>query len=469
MIIRCYNFKKRHNDTLRPIAEVSVQFTVYVKRNTSVNNPIFLLDIGNSEFSYNYIYVVDWDMYYWVDDIVYGNNNIKEVVCSIDPLATARDEIVAAMAFVKYSSLNYDPYIKDDRVQPTSEIETLVSTVNYDGLISTPENSSTYCYVITTVNDEGVCSYLINYTTLKYLGDEIINHADDITGVLKQFFTDAHSAIVKLQVIPWSRTALSGAGVIGSNTIPIKLGGYTTGQEGYLINASATFIDEDSVDVPTLPNNFTRIEPYCDAKIHLPLMGVHDLSLSEIADVNSVHYRYISNVLTGATACILYKGSNINNGKIIASLSGNVNFDIPLGYISSQNPTGIISGGVGAGTAIAGIIAGASSAVVVGGIGAAVASFASYLTKTASSIGSFGGNASAYDCNRVSIVVYKHGLTENPTDLIGRYGGPCGKVLPLSSLVGGYVQTSQFELISGFDAELVSEVNRLLDSGIYLS
>lgn len=468
MIIRCYNFKKRHNDTLRPTAEISVQFNVYLKRNTSVNNPIFLLDVGSSEFSYNYIYVVDWNMYYWVDDVVYGNENIKEVVCSIDSLATARDEIVAAMAFVKYSSLNYDPYINDDRIKPTSLIETVVSNNSFQGMIVTPDNSATYCYVLTTVNKEGLTSYLVSRNTLEYIGDVLIDHADDVIGNMKEFFTSAKDSIIRIQCIPWSLTALQGAGLVGANPVFIELGAYDTRTiEGYLINSSGVLVNSDFVDIPSRPDNFTRIEPYCEGKIHIPLLGTMDLSLSELQDVNKLYFRYISNILSGETTCILFKGdSDINKAKVIATASGNVNFDLPIGALTQSNPTGLVTG---IGSLLATTALASTAAAVVGGIAAAVASFASYFSKTPSSIGGFSGNASAYDSIKLSVIIYKHGLTEDPANLINRYGGPCGKVLALSSLVGGYVQTSQFELISGFDAELVSEVNRLLDSGIYLS
>lgn len=468
MKIRCYNFKKRHNDTLRPTGEVAVEFDVYVKRNTSVNNPIFLLDIGPSKFDFNYIYWVDMNMYYWVDDVVYGNDNIKEVVCSCDALATTRDEIVAAVAFVKYSSLNYDPYINDDRIKPTSQIESVVSNNSFQGMIVTPDNSATYCYVLTTVNNEGVTSYVVSRNTLEYIGNVLIDHADDIIGNMKEFFTSAKDSILRVQCIPWSLSALQGANLVGANPVFIKIGAYDTRTiEGYLINSSGVLVNSDFVDIPSRPDNFTRIEPYCEGKIHIPLLGTMDLSLSELQDVNKLYFRFISNVLSGETTCILFKGdSDINKAKVISTASGNVNFDLPIGAITQSNPTGLITG---IGSLLATTALASTAAAVVGGIAAAVASFASYFSKTPSSIGGFSGNASAYDSIKLSVIVYKHGLTEDPADLINRYGGPCGKVLPLSSLVGGYVQTSQFELISEYDAELVSEVNRLLDSGIYLT
>lgn len=465
MKIRCYNFQKKHNSTSRPTGAVAIEFEVALKRNTSINNPIFLLDIGESYFTYNYIYWVEMDTYYYVDDVVYGNEWIKEVVCSCDVLAIARQYIINSTAFVKYSSINFDPYINDDRIKPTSAIETLISNNSFAGLIAKPSNAATYCYILTTLNSNGVTSYVVSRNSLNYIGAALMDHAEDIIGVLKEFFTSAKDSILKIQCIPWSLSALQGQGIVGSISEYIEIGAYSTTIEGYRIDSSGILVSTDFVDIPTRPNDFTRIEPYCEGKIHLPLLGTMDLSLSELQDVNRLYFRYVSNVLTGDTTCILYKGNaDINQGKVFASTAGNVNFEIPLGYITQSNPTGFITGVGGVGAAVLAT----TPAGVVGGIAAAVASFASYFSKTSSSVGAFGGNSSAYDSEKLQVIIYKHGLTESPDNLRVLHGRPCGKVLNLSTLVNGYVQTSEFELQAGFDDEMTQQVNRLMDSGVYL-
>ena len=470
MQIRCYNFLKKHNSTVRPEASaIAVTFEVDLKRNTSINNPIFLLDIGDAAFNFNYIYWPEMGTYYFVDDVIYGNTYIKEIVCSCDVLATARQYIINQSAFVKYSSLNYDPYIKDDRVQPTSDIETVAKYNSFAGLIARPTNSGTYCYLFTTINTEGVTSYVVSWNSLVYLGNEIIANATDIIGNLKQFFQSAKDSILKVQCIPWSLSGLQGAGVVGSNASYIQLGSYNTLIEGYKVSSNGVLVSSDFIDIPTRPDDFTRIEPYCEGKMHLPLLGDIDLSLSEVQDVNKLYFTYISNVLSGDTTCVIYKGSSdIDKATIITTVSGNVNFELPMGYVAQLNPSGTLSGAAGVGAAVAAVVTGGSAAVVAGGISAAVASFGSYLTKTSSSVGGYGGNASAFDTQKMSVVLYKHGLTVDPADLTQLYGRPCGKVLNLSTLVNGYVQTSEFELQAPFDEEMTSQVNRLMDNGVYL-
>ena len=469
MLIRLYTFTKRHNSTARPDESAPYhELDVYMKRNTSINAPIFLLDFEGVIPDYNYLYIPSLRLYYYIDDIVLGNNDVMEFVCKIDALATARPYIKTTTAFVKYSSSNYDPYINDERIQPTSDIETLVKYNNFSGQITRPTNTGSYCYLFTTVNSNGVSSYVVSWNTLKYIGQEIIGHAADIIGNIKQYFSSAKDSILKVQCIPWKLSALQTLGVVDSLASYIKIGSYQTTIEGYLVDSAGVLVSSDFIDIPTRPNDFTRIEPYCEGKMHLPLLGDVDLSLSEVQDVNKLYFTYISNINSGDTTCVVYKGSSdIDKAKIITTISGNVNCELPMGYIAQLNPTGSLTGAGGVGTAIAAAITGGSSAVVLGGIGAAVASFGSYLTKTSSSIGAYGGNVSSYDTLNLSVVVYKHGLTEDPDDLRVLYGRPCGKMLSLAELTG-YCQTSQFELMAPFDDSIVQEVNRLMDAGVYL-
>lgn len=465
MIIRLYTFTKRHNSTARPEGAPYHELEVVLKRNTSINAPTFLLDFNGVIPEYNYLVIPSLRLYYYIDDYVIGNNDILEIVCKIDALASAKPYIKASSAFVKYSSSNYNVYLKDDRIQPTADLVSVSKANNFSGIIvDHPEYTSTYCYLLTTLNDDyGVVHYVINQTVLNYLCGRIVADGDSIIGGVKQIFADAKDSIIKLQIIPWTLTAL---GLSSANPVDIKLGGYTcTGITGYVLDANATYVSSDFVEIPTLPDDFTKVEPYCEAKIHIPLLGSQDLPLSELADTKKLYFKYICNVATGAATCILYKG-NINvdsaDTKIISTINGSVNAEIPLGYAVSSNPTGLVSGGAAVAAAVIG-----SGAITVGGIAAAVASFSSYFTKSASVIGSFGGQTSAYDSHRLQISVYKRGLSDDPDNLRVLYGRPCGKVLSLAELTG-YCQTSQFELMAPLDDGIVQEVNRLMDAGVYL-
>lgn len=471
MIIRLWNFTKRHNSTARPSGGGSVDVEVVFKRLTSINNPTFQI-MWEGIPQYNYVEVPSLHMYYYIEDIQIGINNIFELVCKIDVLATARPYILNSSCFVKYSSSNYDEYLKDDRIQPTAALESLVSNNTFASLFNThPEYTSSYSLLLTVLNGDannntaGIKHYLINQTNLRYICERLVADGSSIIGGTKQIFADAKDSLIKLQLVPWSVSGLQASQIIGANTSPIYLGDYDTGQEGYMVDANAVYSSDDFIDIPSRSNNFTRVEPYCEAKIHIPLIGTYDLSLSELADVNRIYFRYIANIASGKATCILWKGNpDINNSavKIIGSYDGNINADVPLGYSTSSNPTGLLTGGVSLAAAALG-----SGALTIGGIAGAVASFASYFTKQASVVNAFGGNASAKDNLKLSVYLLKRGLSEEPENLRLLYGRPCGKVLNLNTLTG-YCETSQFQLEAPLDDGIIQAVNSKMDAGVYL-
>lgn len=472
MIIQLWNFTKRHNSTARPEGSAYIEIDAYIKRPTTINTPTFIIDFNGEFPPYNYIVVPSLHMYYYINDIGFVNKNIFELMCSLDYLATARPYINSTSAFVKYSSSNYDPYIKDDRIAATAELESVVSNNNFSSLFNThPEYTSSYSLLLTVLNGDnqnnsaGIRHYLINRNNLRYICEKIIQDGQSIIGGINQIFNDAKDSLIKLQLVPWSVSGLQTANIIGSNTTPIYLGGYDTGQEGYAMDANAVYSSDDFVDIPSRASDFTRVEPFCEGKIHIPLIGTFDLSLSELADTNRIYFRYFANIGSGKASCILWKGNaDITNSavKIIGAYDGNINADVPLGYATSQNPTGLLTGGVSLAAAALG-----SGALTLGGIAGAIASFASYFTKQASVVNAFGGNASAKDNLKLSVYLMKRALSEEPDNLRVLYGRPCGKVLSMSELTG-YVETSQFQLMAPLDDDTVQAVNRLMDTGVYL-
>ena len=91
---------KRRNSTLRP--SLSDTRNVKIKDDTSIDRPVFILT-GN-DFNYNY---AKWnDHYYFIDDIKSIHNNLIEVSCILDVLATYKDYILNSTQYVSYSNVS---------------------------------------------------------------------------------------------------------------------------------------------------------------------------------------------------------------------------------------------------------------------------------------------------------------------------------------------------------------------------
>ena len=137
------NFKKKINSTKQPSGGAEKE--VYLKDGCSIESPIFLidgidLDVNYVKFNNNYFYV---------NDIILSNNNIYEVHCSMDPLASHKAEILDTTAYVKYSQSRFNKWIPDERLSMTDEIETA------RGVGSEPVSEETAGSVILTIAGDG--------------------------------------------------------------------------------------------------------------------------------------------------------------------------------------------------------------------------------------------------------------------------------------------------------------------------
>lgn len=461
MTIQLWNYSKKHNSTARPTTTAALELNIVLKQHTSINNPVFILRLSTYP-NYNYIYWVDVNQYYYVSDIVSYNNDMWELHCEIDDLATARPYILNSDAFVKYSTINFNEYLKDDRIIPTCDITADVSRLTLSA-INTGYSTATTMWILTTFSKEdGLCSYAVNWNNIYYLTKKLTEDGSSIWGSIEQLFGDAKGSIIDLRLTPFTQAALQSADVIADNSTRIYLGDYDTLQDGFRVNQYLYEI-ADTITF-TMPSNFTRCSPYTEAKLFLPLIGTVDISLDELTH-GSIGFIYTCNIATGNVVVKLRQatsGQASATRRIIATYSGNCSFSVPLAFqqINGLNAIAATS------SAIAGLASG--GAMTVAGIAGAVAGMASAFRRTTSTTNSFSGNFIGSEGNEIRLVLFKHGLSEEPENMTTLYGRPCGKVLNMSELVNGYVECSQFELAAPFDDEIITRVNNHMNSGVYL-
>lgn len=144
------HFNKRKNSTKRP--EVGVTRNVVLLDDVSLYSPVF-----ESEYwDYNDNYCNWAGRFYYVTDVVTKNQNIFEVHCEIDPLATWKDDILATTAFVTFSTSSFDIGIPDYRLSSdpitltkSSGVEVFPDlaeefVISYVGTKSAPTTGLTY-------------------------------------------------------------------------------------------------------------------------------------------------------------------------------------------------------------------------------------------------------------------------------------------------------------------------------------
>lgn len=138
------NTSKRINSTSQSFSGTTL--SCKLKTPCSMQSPVFRVQGLTKGNIYNYASFEG--RYYWIDDIIYITNNIQEVHCHLDPLATFKTAIGNTKAFIKYGdSSNWQRKIDDPRMQPEVQptyLAPLISSVDafHDDVTFTRDNGT---------------------------------------------------------------------------------------------------------------------------------------------------------------------------------------------------------------------------------------------------------------------------------------------------------------------------------------
>lgn len=128
------------NKDLTPIkTNVSAQITYQV----SIQDPSFILVYDAALINANYVYVEEWDRYYYINNKNILDGNTMELQCHIDVLMSYRNEILNSDCIAARSASDNNPYIIDDLVGDEGTF-----TTTYQRSSVTPFNS-TGSYLLT--------------------------------------------------------------------------------------------------------------------------------------------------------------------------------------------------------------------------------------------------------------------------------------------------------------------------------
>ena len=85
-----------------------------LKEPTSILRPVVkILTTDSSIYTYNYMYISEFERYYFIDDIVSNHNNKWEISAHVDVLETYKNGILAQSAVIRRQQNNYNLYLND--------------------------------------------------------------------------------------------------------------------------------------------------------------------------------------------------------------------------------------------------------------------------------------------------------------------------------------------------------------------
>lgn len=437
MNITLYTFKKRINSLKVPSG--GVEKSVLLKEQCSLYNPSFKVSFNPSQYNY----VKFQNKYYYINDINYIKSEVFEIVCSIDVLASYRNEILNSIAYVQYSQSNFDDRIIDTRLSTVDRatIDSTSSVILTDGDVANPTFVLEYVTSKPPNGVSGVCwlKAVSAIALANKLGSEdfktwLTENEKELKG--------AYDSVLAMRRIPlnWS-----------SSDIEIYLGSWNSGISGMFPYNMKYY--ECDIDIPFQFNDFRNQQPFTSLMLFLPAHGFVEINPNDVIDKTSLHIKLAIDGITGAGTYIvdnIYKGDcNFAIETSIGTIKGN-----SLSTISSA----------------VGVIGGLATGGIGGAISSAIQGVISSQQRSLGSTGRSSGGSSIYasvgDWKSVYLFSICHNTNQEPSSIAKTNGRPLNQNVSLSSL-SGFTQTVNASVQCDND-DMATKINALLDGGVFI-
>lgn len=475
-----YKFSKRKNSTKQPTG-TGTTYNVDLKGGTSFLSPTLLLN-NSGKPDFNYVVFGGW--YYFIKDIVSIRNDLWEVFCEVDPLATAKSNILNTIAYVVYDTVS-NTEIPDNRlplkttksVQASTAACPLVVDQGCYILSLSGSNNTTGVYKVTAgelsalIDDVAyIENNLFDYPSppawtpydntptiasvgpnIMAAGENLVKNFEYLRDCLKytisQFFGSGNCSdnIRQCLYIPFNRGTTGGA-----NTI--YLGTFKT-QQSLSKLVTDTIVDTATVNIPWQASDYRRRSPYTDVYLYIPYIGMVKLSSENLVGQSSVTVQYALSMRDGTLIATVSSGS-----QIIGQYSGSVGVSVPVGISNINMPKAAQS-----------IIMGAAAAASKnwGAVGMSAINLGDAVTPNFSCIGGLDGLASIATDQYITCYTVFHDTVVAPNTELMTIGSPTMAPKSLSTLTG-YCQCMDAHIESDLPSRIVDLADSYLNRGFFI-
>ena len=477
-----YTLSKRKNSTKQPTGTGTV-LSVDLKSGTSYISPTFLLNISGTP-TYNYLQFEG--CYYFIKDKVSIRNNLWELVCEVDALATVKTEILNTHAYVLYDN-TANTQIPDNRIPikttatvsantvtcpfvPDSGCYILSLTGAHDttGIYKTDssglaaliddmqhiednifEFSSLTPPTFPTAPTGGSVEDYLNFVgdCLGWVGDWIKYAIDCAVCPISQFFGSGNipQNIRECRFIPFN-VGTTG----GSQTI--YLGSFKTLSSLAKLNTK-TVHRTVSVSIPWPASDYRRRSPYTELYLYLPYIGMTRLSSENLVGINSLTVAYTLGLLDGSMIVTVSAGS-----EILGQYSANVASSVPVGWSNINIPRAAQS-------VIAGVAAAYAGSPVAAGM--AALNFGDSVTPNYTCVGGLDGVAGIATNQNITCYSVFHDTVVAPNTEQATIGSPSMCPKALTSLTG-YCQCLDAHVEGAYPSVILDMVDSYLNNGFFI-
>lgn len=458
-----YAITKKINSTYTPPAGSGKVYNVVLKNGTSLANPT--LTIQGFEPKYNYFWFQN--CYYYVSDVVRINSTMCEVSGTRDALATHKEEIYNATAYVEYCSSKYNKWLPDQRLSMTGDMQSSANAVN---IVS--ETAGSYIIGVAGKGDQAnvgfTCMYSMSRSGASSLAE--ILYDESFIAEVKKFFNDPYEAIISAHWVPFTPLTLPQTIWFGGKSSGLLANGL--GPEPSKTPTTIT------LSIPKINGDWRDLSPYSQYKLELPFYGTIDLDAAVLQGKTNITVQYLMDAISGEVSYTVICGEWIGTFTVGTAVN------LAVGQSSGNNITAIGSAAAGAVGAIAAVAAApltaggsVAAAVALGtGVTAIASGWATSMTHDVSAKGGQGGFGRSNTVlhgnamNRaVRIVQYSFKMAEGePSGINSVNGRPLCDTVKLSMVWGGYIQTAGASIPIDGLAEDRAQVNSMLNSGIFV-
>lgn len=435
MKIELFTFKKRNNSTSQPTNGTEKE--VVLKNATSLYNPTFILSVYEN---WNYL---KWnEYYYYIDDVTYIRNGVYELQCSIDVLASFKNEILDTTAFILYSSSTYDTSIVDTRLS-------MKDICNQKYTFKSVRTTEQDMYIISYIGSQADSNPTVAVTQTQLINilNAIQSNAfaelfNDPSNAINKLLSDTSSCITSCIYNPLTN--------IGSDKNVVLAGGYDTGIIGKIPMQNVTkYI---YLDIPWIfpKNDFRNRSQFSSMSIYLPGYGWLDLNIDNFNGKSQIEIKINIDSTIGEVSYAIMHESKV---------TCNIGTQIQVSTVTKGNVGQFVGNTIGAvGSFYGGFVAGTVSS----GFNA----ITSLLQNTPGSVGSMGGATSFNIESSIILVIKSHGTNMGPSYMLSVYGRPLNQIKKIGDL-SGYCQTNGAS-VNVVNSDIANRINSLLDGGVYI-
>lgn len=470
MVVYFFTYSKKKNSTSQPSLTSGTQFTVNLKDDCSVLNPVLVMTASTTGMPnpftpayFNYAYIQKFSRYYFITDVQYVLGH-WEFYLTVDVLASFKTAIGNTSAYIERSSNSSNGTITDMLYPATTDVSISSPTVSHSWRGVAPSGGA---YILGVINNQnsnhiGAVTYYAMDTAglnslFAYLFGNNIYQAGSITEIGEDLFKSLFNPFQYIVSCLWLPGYPSS---YGSTTGSVIVGYWTTNVTAYLVSAitEARYVTAEVPNHPQISRgSYLNYAPYTKITLYCPPFGSIPI---DPYFTNAGRYLYAKTLIDVATGEAVINvsfranSSAVWNNKVCTTKSARMGVPIQIAQVLSD-----YSGSIGSvlNGASSGSVAGIISSVIGGAVQSAIAT----QTPNVSTSGSNGSFNTFTDEPALVVEHYKIADEDNAD-----FGRPLMSNRTINT-IPGYIKCADGHFSGAcFDTEK-DAINRYLVDGFY--